>query len=87
MKVTVIGAGNMGSAFVKQLVRAGHQVSVTAREGAKAAQVAAANPGAKAVPGSGRGHFPHDVSANSSGGDLPSPLIRSHDDDSRATGV
>ena len=31
MKVTVIGAGNMGSAFVKQLVRAGHQVSVTAR--------------------------------------------------------
>jgi predicted dinucleotide-binding enzyme len=50
MKVTVIGAGNMGSAFVKQLVRAGHQVSVTARDGAKAAQVAAANPGAKAVP-------------------------------------
>jgi 8-hydroxy-5-deazaflavin:NADPH oxidoreductase len=49
MKVTVIGAGNMGSAFVKQLVRAGHQVSVTARDGAKAAQVAAANPGAKAV--------------------------------------
>jgi predicted dinucleotide-binding enzyme len=50
MKVTVIGAGNMGSAFVKQLVRAGHQVSVTARDGAKAAQVAAANPGAQAVP-------------------------------------
>lgn len=49
MKVTVIGAGNMGSAFVKQLVRAGHQVSVTARDSAKAEQVAAANPGAKAV--------------------------------------
>jgi predicted dinucleotide-binding enzyme len=49
MKVTVIGAGNMGSAFVKQLTRAGHQVSVTARDGNKAAQVAAANPGAKAV--------------------------------------
>jgi predicted dinucleotide-binding enzyme len=49
MKVTVIGAGNMGSAFVKQLVRAGHQVSVTARDSAKAAQVAAANPGARAV--------------------------------------
>ena len=49
MKVTVIGAGNMGSAFVKQLVRAGHQVSVTARNDAKAAQVAAANPGAQAV--------------------------------------
>lgn len=49
MKVTVIGAGNMGSAFVKQLTRAGHQVSVTARDGSKAAQVAAANPGANAV--------------------------------------
>jgi predicted dinucleotide-binding enzyme len=49
MKITVIGAGNMGAAFVKQLTRAGHQVSVTARDAAKAAQVAAANPGAKAV--------------------------------------
>ena len=49
MKVTVIGAGNMGSAFVKQLVLAGHEVSVTARDSAKAAQVAAAHPGAKAV--------------------------------------
>ena len=49
MKVTVIGAGNMGSAFVKQLTRAGHQVAVTARDSAKAAQVAAANPGARAV--------------------------------------
>ena len=53
MKVTVIGAGNMGSAFVKQLVRAGHQVSVTVRDSAKAAQVAAANPGAKAVATAG----------------------------------
>ncbi len=53
MKVTVIGAGNMGSAFVKQLVRAGHQVSVTARDGAKAAQVAAANPGAQAAATAG----------------------------------
>jgi 8-hydroxy-5-deazaflavin:NADPH oxidoreductase len=49
MRVTVIGAGNMGSAFVKQLTHAGHQVSVTARDGGKASQVAAANPGAKAV--------------------------------------
>jgi len=49
MKITVIGAGNMGAAFVKQLTRAGHQVSVTARDAAKAAQVAAANPGARAV--------------------------------------
>lgn len=53
MQVTVIGAGNMGSAFVKQLVRAGHQVSVTARNAAKSAQVAAANPGARAVATSG----------------------------------
>jgi len=49
MKITVIGAGNMGSAFVKQLTRAGHQVSVTARDGAKATKVAADNTGAKAV--------------------------------------
>lgn len=53
MKITVIGAGNMGAAFVKQLTRAGHQVSVTARDGAKAARVAAANPGAVAVATAG----------------------------------
>lgn len=53
MKVTVIGAGNMGSGFVKQLVRAGHQVRVAARDTAKAAQVAAAYSGAQAVPVSG----------------------------------
>ncbi|MBX3635279.1 MAG: NAD(P)-binding domain-containing protein [Rubrivivax sp.] len=53
MKITVIGAGNMGAAFVKQLTRAGHQVSVTARDAAKAAQLAAAHPGAKAVPAAG----------------------------------
>lgn len=49
MKVTVIGAGNMGAAFVKQLTRAGHQVNVTARHFEKAQTVAAANPGATAV--------------------------------------
>jgi len=49
MNITVIGAGNMGSAFVKQLTRAGHQVTVTARDIAKAKTVAAAHPGAKAV--------------------------------------
>jgi predicted dinucleotide-binding enzyme len=53
MKVTVIGAGNMGEAFVQQLTRAGHQVSVTARDAAKAARVAAAHPGARAVPAAG----------------------------------
>jgi len=49
MKVTVIGAGNMGAAFVKQLTRAGHQVSVTARSPEKALAVAAASAGAVAV--------------------------------------
>jgi predicted dinucleotide-binding enzyme len=56
MKVTVIGAGNMGSAFVSQLVRAGHEVSVTARDPAKAAAVAAAHSGARAVPANGAAH-------------------------------
>jgi predicted dinucleotide-binding enzyme len=49
MKVTVIGAGNMGAAFVKQLTHAGHQVQVSARDVAKAQAVAAANTGAVAV--------------------------------------
>jgi hypothetical protein len=52
MKVTVIGAGNMGAAFVKQLTRAGHQVSVTARSFEKAQAVAAANVGATAIAAS-----------------------------------
>ena len=49
MKVTVIGAGNMGAGFVKQLTAAGHQVSVTARSAEKAQAVAVANPGASAI--------------------------------------
>lgn len=49
MNILVIGAGNMGSAFVKQLTRAGHKVTVTARNLEKAQAVAAANPGATAV--------------------------------------
>lgn len=53
MKVTVIGAGNMGSAFVRQLVAAGHQVSVTSRDLTKAAEVASTNPGATAVQTTG----------------------------------
>lgn len=40
MKVLVIGAGNMGSGFVKQLTAAGHQVAVTARNAQKAQDVA-----------------------------------------------
>ena len=49
MKVTVIGAGNMGAAFVKQLTHAGHQVTVTARSLEKAQALAAAHTGATAV--------------------------------------
>jgi 3-hydroxyisobutyrate dehydrogenase-like beta-hydroxyacid dehydrogenase len=40
MKVTVIGTGNMGAAFVKQLTRAGHQVSMTGRDFSKAQALA-----------------------------------------------
>ena len=40
MKVTVIGAGNMGSAFVKQLLQAGHQVKVAARSADKTSKLA-----------------------------------------------
>lgn len=53
MNILVIGAGNMGSSFVKQLVRSGHQVAVTARDLAKAQAVAAANAGARAVVAAG----------------------------------
>jgi predicted dinucleotide-binding enzyme len=53
MDITVIGAGNMGSAFVKQLTAAGHQVRVTARDADKAQRVAAAHAGAVAVASHG----------------------------------
>jgi predicted dinucleotide-binding enzyme len=52
MKVLVIGTGNMGAGFVKQLTAAGHQVSVTARDTAKA-QAVAQQFGAAAVPAAG----------------------------------
>ncbi|MFL9923964.1 NAD(P)-binding domain-containing protein [Herbaspirillum lusitanum] len=40
MKVTVLGYGNVGSAMIKQLGKAGHQVTVTGRDMDKAATVA-----------------------------------------------
>ncbi|WP_240975338.1 NAD(P)-binding domain-containing protein [Paraburkholderia aromaticivorans] len=49
MKITVIGTGNMGSAFLKQLSQAGHTVRVTGRDAAKAQAVAAQYPGVEAV--------------------------------------
>lgn len=45
MNITILGAGNMGSALAKQLSRAGHQVRISSRDPAKAQAVAAANPG------------------------------------------
>ena len=53
MQVLVIGAGNMGSAFVKQLHAAGHQVAVTARSADKAQALAARYPGVRAVEAAG----------------------------------
>ncbi|MEY4099877.1 MAG: hypothetical protein RL300_1048 [Pseudomonadota bacterium] len=53
MKVLVIGSGNMGSGFVKQLTAAGHSVSLTGRDTAKAAAVAAQYANVKAVPAAG----------------------------------
>lgn len=50
MNVLVIGAGNMGSAFVKKLTAAGHSVSVTARDAGKASALAAQFDRARAVP-------------------------------------
>ena len=53
MKVLVIGAGNMGSGFVKQLTAAGHSVSLTGRDAAKAAAVASRYTRVKAVSAAG----------------------------------
>lgn len=53
MKTLVIGAGNMGSAFVKQLSAAGHKVRVTARNSSKATELAAQYPGVTAVDAAG----------------------------------
>lgn len=50
MNITVIGAGNMGSGFVRQLSAAGHQVRVTAQSLDKARALAAAHPGVEALP-------------------------------------
>lgn len=45
MNITILGAGNMGSALAKQFVRAGHKVRIAARNPEKAKAVAAANSG------------------------------------------
>lgn len=43
MNITLLGAGNMGAGFVKQLAAAGHTVRVTARDASKAKALAAAH--------------------------------------------
>ena len=49
MKITILGAGNMGSALATQLARAGHQVRITSRDPAKARAVADAVSGSTVV--------------------------------------
>lgn len=49
MKILVIGAGNMGSAFVKQLHAAGHQVTVAAKTPQKASALASQYAGVRAA--------------------------------------
>jgi predicted dinucleotide-binding enzyme len=56
MNVTLVGAGNMGSAFAKQLTQAGHAVRVSARHPEKAQALAAEYDGATAAdPGEALG--------------------------------
>lgn len=48
--IGIIGAGNMGAAFARRLVAAGHDVTITARDAAHARKAAAAaGPKARAV--------------------------------------
>jgi Predicted dinucleotide-binding enzymes len=49
MNITLLGAGNMGSALASQLTRVGHAVRIVSRTPAKAQAIAAANPGAEVV--------------------------------------
>ncbi len=54
MKIAIIGAGNMGSAFARRLAAAGHELAVTARNLDEARQAAErAGPKSRAVPQEG----------------------------------
>ena len=50
MNITLLGAGNMGSALASQLTRVGHVVRIVSRTPDKAQAIAAANPGTFVVP-------------------------------------
>ncbi len=52
MNITILGAGNMGSAFVKKLHKAGHTITVTSKDMVKAQAVAAAYANVSAVKAS-----------------------------------
>lgn len=85
MKVTVIGAGNMGAAFVKQLSSAGHEVRLVARNVDKARELIAAHPGVQLVAAAGAAvdadavivatPFAEAVAALSSLGDLQGQVV------------
>jgi predicted dinucleotide-binding enzyme len=49
MNITIIGTGNMGRSLVKQLAKAGHQITVTARDLDKATALAKEFGGVKAA--------------------------------------
>lgn len=49
MNITVIGAGNMGAGFVKQLTAAGHRVKIVSRDPAKSRALESAYEGAVAA--------------------------------------
>jgi 8-hydroxy-5-deazaflavin:NADPH oxidoreductase len=53
MNITIIGAGNMGAAFVKQLYGAGHSISIVSRDAGKASALAAKFAGVNVVPAQG----------------------------------
>ncbi|WP_420996274.1 NADPH-dependent F420 reductase [Cupriavidus sp. 30B13] len=50
MHITLIGTGNMGSAFARQLSQAGHTVRITGRDLAKAQALASQFPNVEARP-------------------------------------
>jgi predicted dinucleotide-binding enzyme len=50
MNITILGAGNMGSALARQFTRAGHTVRIATRSAEKAKTLAAAIPGAIISP-------------------------------------
>lgn len=52
MKITVIGAGNMGSSFVKQLHLAGHDIAIISKDGSKVAALVDRYKGVRAVQAS-----------------------------------